>query len=116
MYSNFNLDHAIKIMQIWLERYVPPASEPKLPSQAILDLLELVMRHNIMQFGDSYFLQLVGTAMGTSVAVVFANLYFGWHEKKLILPRYQNHFKRILYHARFIDDVFFIWMGDTDTI
>ncbi|KAL7474168.1 hypothetical protein ACHAW6_000156 [Cyclotella cf. meneghiniana] len=54
--------------------------------------------------------------MGTSVAVVFANLYFGWHEKELILPRYQNHFKRILYHARFIDDVFFIWMGDTDTI
>jgi len=54
--------------------------------------------------------------MGTSVAVVFANLYFGWHEKELILHRYQNNFKRILYHARFIDGVFFIWIGDTDTI
>jgi hypothetical protein len=116
MYSNIDLDHAIKIMQLWLETYVPSASESILPTQAILDALELVMRHNIMQFGDSYFLQLIGTAMGTSVAVVFANLYFGWHEKELILPRYQNHFKRILYHARLIDDVFFIWIGKTDSI
>ncbi len=77
MYSNIDLDHAMKIMQLWLETYVPPASESILPTQAIIDALELVMRHNIMQFGDSYFLQLIGTATGTSVAVIFANLYFG---------------------------------------
>jgi hypothetical protein len=116
MYSNTNLDHAMKIMQLWLETYVPSASESILPTQSILDALELVMHHNIMQFGDSYFLHLIGTAMGTSVAVVFANLYFGWHEKELILPRYHYHFKRINHHARFINDVFFIWISDTDTI
>jgi hypothetical protein len=54
--------------------------------------------------------------MGISVAVVFANLYFGWYEKELILPRYQYHFKRTIHHARFIADAFFIWIGDTDTI
>ncbi len=71
------------------------------------------MHHNIMQFGDSYFLQLVGTAMGTSVAVVFANLYFGWHEKMLLLPKYHDTLKRIIFHSQFVDDVFFIRVDDT---
>jgi hypothetical protein len=67
-----------------------------------------------MQFGDSYFLQLIGTAMGTSVAVVFANLYFGWHEKQTLLPKYRDNLKRIFHHSCFIDDVFFIWIGPMD--
>ena len=48
------------------------------------------MRNNLMQFGDTYFLQLIGTAMGTSVAVVFANLYYSWHERNCILPHYNT--------------------------
>ena len=116
MYSNINLDHAMKIMQLWLETYVPSASESILPTQAILDALELCMYHNIMQFVDLYFLQLIGTAKGASVAVVFANLYFGWCKKELIIPKYQYHLKRIPHYARFIDDILFIRIGDIDTI
>jgi hypothetical protein len=73
-YSIINLDHAIKIMQLWLETFVPPGSEPRLPTKAILDALEFIMHHNIIQFGDSYFLQIVGTTMGTSVAVEFTDV------------------------------------------
>eukprot|EP00804_Cyclotella_cryptica_P019481 CCRYP_006649-RB/>CCRYP_006649-RB protein AED:0.21 eAED:0.04 QI:0/-1/0/1/-1/0/1/0/367 len=114
MYSNICLDHAMQVMKHWLEHvYRAPITRPL--NQAILQGLELVMRHNIMKFGDSYFLQLIGTAMGTSVAVVFANLYFGWHEKVTLLPKYRDALKRILFHARFIDDVFFIWTGDMDS-
>ena len=72
------------------------------------------MRFNIFRFGDSYFLQLIGTAMGTSCAVQFANLYFGWHEQETILPKYQNLLGRLFYHRRFIDDVFLIWIGELD--
>eukprot|EP00804_Cyclotella_cryptica_P026558 CCRYP_015389-RA/>CCRYP_015389-RA protein AED:0.19 eAED:0.19 QI:0/0/0/1/0/0/3/0/194 len=68
------------------QMYTGPVIRPLV--QAILKGLELVMRHNIMKFGNSYFLQLTRTAMGTSVAVVFANLYFGWHEKETLLPKY----------------------------
>eukprot|EP00804_Cyclotella_cryptica_P015541 CCRYP_003568-RA/>CCRYP_003568-RA protein AED:0.17 eAED:0.17 QI:0/0/0/1/0/0/3/0/226 len=85
MYSNICLDHAMQGRKHWLEQsYRAPITRPL--NRAILQGLELVMRHNIMKFGDSYFLQLIGTEMGTSVAVVFANLYFGWHEKKLYSP------------------------------
>ncbi len=80
MYSNIDLDHARSIMKSWIESYdPPPGKNPLPPVETILDALDLVMRHNIMQFGDSYFKQLVGTAMGTSSAVTFANLYFGKH-------------------------------------
>ena len=68
-----------------------------------------------MQFGDSYFLQLIGTAMGTSAAVVFANLYFGWHERKRILPKYQDSLKRLGSYSRFIDDVYLMWLGSCDS-
>jgi hypothetical protein len=52
--------------------------------------------------------------MGTAVAVVFANLYFGWHEKQNLLPKYKDTLKRTSHHSRFIDDVFFIWIGPMD--
>ena len=73
MYSNIDLDHAFEIMKHWLD-LVPPDQQNDFPREAILDTLNLVMRYNIMQFGDRFLLQLVGTAMGTSVAVIFVNL------------------------------------------
>ncbi|KAL7474094.1 hypothetical protein ACHAW6_000087 [Cyclotella cf. meneghiniana] len=115
MYSNICIDHSLSVMKHWLEAtYTRPITQPLI--QAIHQGLKLVMRHNIMKLGDSYLLQLIRTAMGTSVAVAYTNLYFGWHEKETLLPKYHDHLKWIFFHARFIDDVFFIWIGDTDTI
>ena len=69
---------------------------------------------NICKFGDSYFKQLIGTAMGTSCAVFFANLYFGAQEKQNILPFFQDHLKKIFFYRRYVDDVFLIWTGTCD--
>ena len=114
MYSNIDLDHARSVMKNWCESYDPEPGDDWPPVDTILAALDIVMRFNIMQFGDSYFIQLVGTAMGTSCAVIFANLYFGAHEKRSILPRFQDNLKRIFFYRRFIDDVFFIWLGEMD--
>ncbi|KAL7501818.1 LOW QUALITY PROTEIN: hypothetical protein ACHAXN_000127, partial [Cyclotella atomus] len=83
MYSNIDLDHAIPVMKHWFESYSGPDLAP---IDTLLQALSLVMRWNIFKFGDSYFQQLIGTAMGTSAAVFFANLYFAYHEKHHILP------------------------------
>ena len=57
-------------------------------------------------------MQLIGTAMGTSVAVIFANLYYGWHEKTCILPHYNTKDNcPLVFYRRFIDDIFGIWVG-----
>jgi hypothetical protein len=91
MYTNIELEHAFKIIKDWMESLPPqelffefrPAVQ-----DAIIDALKLVTRHNLMQFGTTYSIQEIGTAMGTSCAVIFANLYYGWHEKQSILPKY----------------------------
>ncbi len=77
MYSNIDLDHGLEIMQLWLES-LEQENNHFIPTKAILDALELVMRKNIMTFSDTNFLQLIRTAMGTPVAVMFAKLYFGF--------------------------------------
>ena len=72
------------------------------------------MKNNIMTFGDTHFLQLIGTAMGTPAAVMLANIYFGFQEKNTIIRKYQRNLKRLQKHVRLIDDIFRIWLGGTD--
>ena len=70
------------------------------------------MSHNVFSFGDTYWLQLEGTAMGTSVAVMYANIYCSYRERTLILPKYKNN---IIYYKRYVDDVFSLWRDTTTT-
>ena len=69
------------------------------------------MKFNITQFGDCFFKQLCGTAMGTSVAVMYAGLYYGWHEKVRLLPNYTEEIKDL---ARFVDDLSILWLGSRE--
>lgn len=111
MYNNIDIAHAQQVMGHWIDRY---PGEDLARKDTILSAIDLIMRFNIFNFGDSYFLQKIGTAMGTSCAVQFANLYFGWHEQESILPEFQERLGRLFYHARFVDDVFLIWIGGAD--
>ena len=84
MYTKIELNHAMQVMEYWLKSLPDEAKlHDFIPevSQAILHGLNLVMRFNIMKLGNTFFLQKIGTAMGTSCAGIFANLYFAWHEK-----------------------------------
>ena len=87
-----------------------------------MDAFELVMRQNLFEFGDVIALQRIGTAMGTSCAVVLANLYSGWHEKTTLLPKYkrpmlilpatlEDSLKPMPILKRFIDDIIGAWDG-----
>ncbi len=62
IYFNIDLDHRITIMHLWLKSPIPEANH-SIPTKAILDARELVMRNNIMKLGDTCFQQLIGTAM-----------------------------------------------------
>jgi hypothetical protein len=123
MYTNIELEHAFQVIKEWMESL--PSTELEFdfrPSVqlAIIEGLKLVMKHNLMQFGTTYSIQEIGTAMGTSCAVIFANLYYGWHEKESIIPKYLRNpqaestierRKPLIFHRRFIDDVIGMWVG-----
>lgn len=115
MYQKIDIDHGLQVMRDFFNYLSQRDLLPEdFPTDAVLEGLELVMRFNLFQFGDANFIQLIGTAMGTSVAVVYANLYAGWHEITSILPRFQDQLKRLPYLFRFVDDLWGIWIGPTD--
>jgi hypothetical protein len=58
-------------------------------------------------FGETYWLQKTGTAMGTPSACTYATISYGHYENTCILTNYQEN---LFYYRRYIDDVFGIWI------
>jgi len=82
------------------------------PDKQILKLLELTFRTNVFQFADRLFLQIRGSAMGKGYAPSLANIF---------LQRFDSAARegfpiRPLLHSRFLDDVFFLWIGTRDQL
>ena len=71
----------------------------------ILDLLTLVLHNMNFEFNGEHYLQIGGTAMGTSLAPNYANLFMDRFETKA-LAGYQL---KPLVWKQFIDDIFMIW-------
>ena len=67
--------------------------------------LNIVMRNNLFSFGDTFWLQKSGTAMGTPPAPDYATLFFAIHEEDF-LPK----FPQLSFYRRFLDDVFSTWV------
>ena len=75
-----------------------------------MDALRLLMNNNVFQFGDTYWLQKVGTAMGVPPAPPWATIFFGFHEETVLA---QFGYKLQLY-CRFIYDVLGIFLVGLD--
>ena len=72
----------------------------------------IIMTNNYFEFGNTFFLQLLGTVRGTSSAVMWATLYYAYHEEHCLVPRYGEH---LLYYRCFIDDMLIVWVGNKTT-
>jgi hypothetical protein len=86
---------------------------PGLPVLALTEALRLIMTNNVFRFGDTHWLKLSGTSMGTPPAPPYATLFFAIYEDT-ILKEFGNN---LLLYCRFIDDVFGIWIerpGDSN--
>ena len=110
MYNNIKLVHAFRVIFKWLDELMRNGLLPDdFLLEAVKQAMVYIMQNNVFGFGTLYFLQLIGSAMGTSSAVMFATIYFACHEVKCIQPK---HGKNLLYNQRFIDDIFEIWIGN----
>ena len=69
-------------------------------------MLKLILQENSFQFIGNNYLQTHGTAMGTKMAVAFANIFMADIETKMIS---QSKTKPIEW-KRFIDDIFPLWL------
>ena len=78
----------------------------------ILDLLSLVLHNMNFEFNGEHYLQTGGTAMGTSVAPNYANLFMDRFETKAL----EGYHLKPLTWLRFIDDIFMIWTHGEDSL
>ena len=78
------------------------------PPAVLMDPLHLLMTNNVFQFGDTYWLQKVGVAMGAPPAPPWATIFFGIHEETV----FAQFGHKLQFYRRFIDDVLEIWLVD----
>ena len=72
MYTNIDTDHALQVIALHL-RESPDCHNANTTIRA----LEILMRQCYFRFGDTFFHQTDGTAMGTPPAPSYATLYYG---------------------------------------
>jgi len=106
MYTNIDTTSGIQAIRNLLEtyhNYIPDT----FPKDFFLTTLETVMNNNIFSFGNTFWQQLQGTAMGTPAAPLYSFLTYGYHENTQILPFFKEN---LIYYKRYIDDVIGIWV------
>ena len=108
MYTNIDTDHALKQLKTAFDRFKDKLP-PDFPTDLVLEALGIIMKNNVFQFGDTIWLQLNGTAMGTPPACTWETIYYGVHESMCILA---NFGQNLLYCGVFIDDMLGIWIPD----
>jgi hypothetical protein len=109
MYTNIATHHALDEIGNYL-RSSPLPAEETVNVDALIAALRIVMTHNVFRFGDTFWVQLSGTAMGAPPAPMYATLYFAIHESRIIPDFPELHFYR-----RYIDDGFGIWIPNPTT-
>ena len=107
MYTNIKTGAALhRIGQFALKNRehltVPPA--------VLMDALRLIITNNVFQFGDTFWLQKVGTAMGAPPAPPWATIFFGIHEETVL----EIFGARLQLYRCLIGDFLGIWLVDPD--
>jgi len=108
MHTNIDTYHTIEVISMWLDTLIIVLSEG-FPLEATKAAMEIVMRNNLFEWGDKHFLQLLGTAMGTSASCVWIVIYFACHETMTLIPKYSRY---LLIIKCFIYNMFGIWLDN----
>ena len=87
-------------------------NNPPIPTRFIREMLQLILKENSFQFNGKHYLQTHGTAMGTKMAVAFANIFMSAIGTEIIRLRS----KKPLVWKRYIDDIFSLWNIDKKDI
>lgn len=112
MYTNIPTDIALTKIKAYLNSRGASFGLSQERVEALCEALDIVMLRNIIQFGDCFYWQVCGTAMGICPAPPWATIYFALHEMDF-LPRWTS---RVPLWKRYIDDGIGIWLHHSDPV
>ena len=84
-------------------------SQTDIPADFIIRLLEIILKFNIFEFNSEFFIQLIGTAMGTRPAVSYANIFMARKiDDKIVAlaTQLEGGKNPLLCLKRFLEDIF----------
>ena len=82
----------------------------------VVELAHWVLTNNFIQFGDRYYLQKVGTAMGTPFAVTFACIHLAIIENETLTILLNNGHREPQLYYRYIDDIIAVFEYPVDAV
>ena len=120
LYTNIPHQLGLEAIEFWLKKH-PSILPDRIPRDFVLEATHIILNNNYFQFDETIYLQIKGTAMGTKMAPVYANLTIGYLESKLYnsLPQTipSGEAEYITHNwKRYLDDCFIIWKGDNLTL
>lgn len=104
MYTNIPTEECLQSIRVFLQENF--AQFTHVDHEALLAALEIVMSNNIFRFGDTWWRQNNGAAMGAPPCPPWAQLYFAPAEDDSC----DVFSDFILFFKRYIDDIFGIWL------
>ena len=110
LYTNIPQEQGIttvrKAYEAFYNRNIP------IPTNSLKEMLQLILGENSFSFNGRNYLQTHGTAMGTKMAVAFANIFMSEVETEIL----KASDTKPLQWKRYIDDVFSLWGCERDKI
>ena len=104
MYTNIPTDECLDIIQNYLASHLDEFQHAD--HHMLHRALRLVMKGNYFTFGDTYWWQRNGAAMGAPPCPAWATLYFAAHEDNCC----DLFNDEVICYKRYIDDVIGIWL------
>ena len=87
-----------------------------MPSIVIKNLSLMILKSNAFRFGNGYYRQITGAAMGTPMTPNYANLFMDNFEQNLLRDYSQKTGLSPLVCFRFIGNIFCIWTSNKNSL
>ena len=104
LYTNIPQAEGINIVCSHYDKHY--GDRKPIPTETLRALMSLILEENSFSFNGNNYLQTSGIAMGTKMAVAFANIFMADFETKLL----QNSEYQPEFWKRFIDDIISAWL------
>ena len=96
-----------------LEEALDERKDKTIPSGFLLRLMELILKYSIFTFNSDYFQQLIGAAMGSKPIPGYSNIFMAKKIDRIINMLADKNENALLLFKRFLDDLFFIFNGNS---
>ena len=105
MYPNIHTDQGLALISMALDTFVFKV-RPGWPRKQTTLAIKILLKCDVFEFGDTYYKQLQGGAMGNPFTCIWAIVHYAVIEKLLLSAELKES---ILLLVRFIDNMFIVW-------